>query len=54
MTMGIAFWVVYILAFVLGLWSNYDAAQPLWYRRAGSHFILWVLVGVLGYKVFPW
>lgn len=52
MPLGILFWVVYVIAILFGVWSNYEAAQPLWYRRAGAYLILWLLVGVLGWEVF--
>lgn len=52
MPLGILFWVVYVMAFVFSLWSNYDANQPLWFKRAGGSLILWVLVGMLGWATF--
>jgi membrane protein YdbS with pleckstrin-like domain len=52
MPLGTLFWVVYVIAILFGVWSNYDAAQPLWYRRAGAYLVLWVLVGILGWEVF--
>lgn len=54
MNLGILFWVVYIIAFLSGFWANYEPAQPLWYRRAGANLIFFILVGILGYRVFPW
>ncbi len=52
MPLQMLFWVIYILAVVFSFWAYYDPAQPLWFRRAGGSFILWVLVGLLGYRVF--
>jgi membrane protein YdbS with pleckstrin-like domain len=52
MPLGILFWVVYVIAILFGLWSNYDATQPLWIRHAGAYMVLWLLVGVLGWEVF--
>jgi membrane protein YdbS with pleckstrin-like domain len=52
MPLGILFWVVYVIAIVFGFWSNYEAAQPMWFRRAGAYLVLWLLVGVLGWEVF--
>jgi membrane protein YdbS with pleckstrin-like domain len=52
MPLGILFWVVYVIAILFGLWSNYDVTQPLWIRRAGAYMVLWLLVGVLGWEVF--
>lgn len=52
MPLGILFWVVYVVAILFGVWSNYAAADPLWTRRAGAYLILWLLVGTLGWEVF--
>lgn len=52
MPLNVLFWVIYIFAILFSLWANYEAGQPMWYRRAGGYFILWVLVGILGYRVF--
>ena len=52
MPLGILFWVIYVVAIIFGLWSNYNPAQPLWYRTAGAYAILWVLVGILGWHAF--
>jgi ABC-type polysaccharide/polyol phosphate export permease len=51
MTISLLFWMIYIIAIVFSLWASYDGG-PNWPRRAGSHFILWVLIGILGWKVF--
>lgn len=52
MPIGLLFWVIYIIAILFGFWSNYEANQPLWYRRAGAYLALWLLVGILGWEVF--
>jgi len=52
MPLGLFFWVLYVVAIVLGFWSNYEAGQPLWYRRAGAYLMLWILVGILGWATF--
>lgn len=52
MPLSLFFWVIYIIAILFGVWSNYEANQPLWYRRAGAYLVLWLLVGVLGWEVF--
>jgi hypothetical protein len=52
MTVQNWFWVIYVISIVFGVWFNYEAGQPLWYRRAGAYAILWLLVGLLGYGVF--
>jgi hypothetical protein len=52
MPLSILFWVVYIIAILFGMYANYEAGQPLWYRRAGAYFTIWVLLGILGWEVF--
>ena len=52
MPIGIWFWVFYVLAILFGTWLNYEPAQPLWFRRAGAYAVLWLLVGLLGWRVF--
>lgn len=52
MPLGILFWVVYVIAILFGFWSNYEPAQPLWYRKAGAYLVLWLLVGMLGWATF--
>lgn len=52
MPLGILFWVLYIIAVIFNFWATYEPAQPLWWRRAGSYFVLWILVGILGWQVF--
>lgn len=52
MPLGLLFWVLYIVAVVMGFWASYEPGQPLWYRRAGSYLVLWILVGILGWHVF--
>ena len=51
MPMSVLFWVLYIIAVVFGAWASYDG-QPNWPRRFGGHFVLWILVGILGWRVF--
>lgn len=52
MTLSVWFWVIYVLAVLFGVWSNYEPGQPLWFRRAGAYGLLWLLVGILGWRVF--
>jgi hypothetical protein len=52
MPMGILFWVIYIVALLAAGWAYYEPAQPMWFRRAGGYFVLWLLVGILGWQVF--
>ena len=52
MPLGILFWVIFVISFLFGLWSNYEAGQPFPVKRAGTYLVLWLLVGMLGWKVF--
>jgi hypothetical protein len=52
MTLGILFWMIYVIAVIFGVWVNYEAGQPAWFRRAGAYLVLWILTGILGWEVF--
>lgn len=52
MPLSIWFWVLYVITVVFGFWIYYESGQPLWYRRFGGYVVLWILVGMLGYRVF--
>jgi len=56
MPLGYFFWMIYVIAILFGAWSNYEATpagqSPIWMRRAGAYFVLWLLVGLLGYATF--
>ncbi len=52
MPLGILFWVIYVIAILFGVWSNYVANDPAWPRRAGAYGVLWLLVGMLGWATF--
>jgi hypothetical protein len=52
MSLNILFWFIYILALLVSWWGYYEPGQPLWFRRAGGITVLWVLVGILGWRVF--
>jgi len=46
MTLGILFWVLYIIATLFGGW--YWRAQP-WLQGVG---VGWILIGILGWATF--
>lgn len=52
MSLAVFFWLLYVIAVLAGLYLNYEAGQPLWYRRAGGYLLIWVLLGILGYATF--
>lgn len=51
MPLSVLFWMVYIISVLFGGWVYYDG-QPNWPRRFSGYFVLWLLVGILGYRVF--
>jgi hypothetical protein len=51
MPMSLLFWMIYILSLIVGIWGYYEPTTP-WFRRAGGYVALWVLVGLLGLRVF--
>lgn len=52
MPLNYLFWGIYIFSILLGVWGYYDGAQPNWYRRFSGYIVLWILVGILGYRIF--
>lgn len=52
MPLNILFWVIYIVCLLAAFWAYYEPGQPAWFRRAGGYAVLWVLVGILGWRVF--
>ena len=48
MSIGIAFWVIMILGLIFGLYTN-RATPMAW---VGSSLIIWVLLALLGWRVF--
>jgi hypothetical protein len=51
MPLNILFWVIYLIALLVAWWGYYEAGKP-WFRPFGSAIALWLLVGILGWKVF--
>ena len=53
MELGTWFWVLYVLTLLFGIFLNYDATNKTFaFRGFGGYFVLWILVGMLGYRVF--
>jgi len=48
MSIGLLFWVIMIIGLLFGLYTN--RANPL--AWAGSNLVLWILLALLGWKVF--
>jgi hypothetical protein len=52
MPIGILFWAIYILCLIFGVWGYWEPAQPSWRQRVGGYLALWVLVGLVGWRIF--
>jgi hypothetical protein len=52
MPLNVLFWVIYIIALLVSFWGYYEPGNTIWMRRAGGSTILWLLVGILGWRVF--
>jgi hypothetical protein len=52
MPVQMLFWVIYILSVFFVGWTYYVPGQAYPVRMFGGSFILWVLVGLLGYATF--
>jgi hypothetical protein len=52
MPLGILFWVIYIISLVFNMWASQVPGQPFTYRQWGGSLLFYVLVGILGWKVF--
>ena len=49
MPLAYFFWAIYVLCIVFGYWGYWDNAAP---QRFGGYFVLWILVGMLGWHEF--
>lgn len=53
MPLSLLFWILYILTLVLGFFVYYQPGPGApWFRPFGGYVVLWILVGILGYRVF--
>lgn len=52
MTKGMLFWILMLLWLIFGLWVHWDAIEGGHYRVVGGNLMLFVLLGLLGWKVF--
>jgi hypothetical protein len=48
MTIGLLFWIIMIIGFLFGLYTN-RTTLPVW---AGNSLVQWVLFALLGWAVF--
>jgi hypothetical protein len=51
MPLQLLFWMVYILALLFSGWAYYSPGTP-WFKPFGGLFVIWLLIGILGYRVF--
>jgi hypothetical protein len=52
MTLQIWFWLFYVLALVFGLWRDYPGTGAYPWRYGAGTFLLFVLIGILGWATF--
>jgi hypothetical protein len=52
MSLQIWFWLFYVIGLFFGFWAEYVPGQPYPYPRGGRNLLIFVLVGLLGWKVF--
>ena len=51
MTIGLLFWIIFIVAAILGTWGWSTPQSPA-FSRWGGGLLIFVLLGLLGWKVF--
>jgi hypothetical protein len=51
MPISVLFWVIYIVAILFSGWAYY-VPNTNWIRPFGGLFVTWILIGILGYRVF--
>lgn len=51
MPLAYLFWMIYIIAIVFAGWAYYAPNTP-WFKPFGGVFVVWLLLGILGYRVF--
>ncbi len=52
MTKDLLFWILMLLWLVLGAWAEWTPGQPYPMRRLPGSILLFVLLGLLGWRVF--
>ena len=52
MTLAVWFWLFYVLSLVFGIWSEYRPGTPYPFYRGAWYGVLYILLGILGWKVF--
>ena len=52
MSKELLFWILYLFGLIFGLWYNYTPNQPYPYRAGAWVFLVFILIGLLGWQVF--
>jgi len=52
MTISLAYWILMLLWLIFGLWATWPAAPGGNYHLVGGNLLLFVLMVMLGWKVF--
>lgn len=52
MSLQIWFWLFYVIGLFFGFWAEYVPGQPYPYPPDAITLLIFVLVGLLGWKVF--
>jgi hypothetical protein len=52
MSLQIWFWIFYVLSLFYGFWTEYAVGQPYPYPRGFRHLLFYILIGILGWRVF--
>jgi hypothetical protein len=49
--LGLLFWVLWLLGLIFGFWQ-WAPNTPANYRPFGGHILLWLLLFIIGWRVF--
>jgi hypothetical protein len=52
MTLQFWFWIIYVLALFFSWFGYYEKGQVYPWPRFGGGFVLWLLIGILGWHNF--
>ena len=52
MSMSFLFWLLMILWLIFGLWNEYVPGQPYPFQRGAYSFLMFILLGILGWAQF--
>jgi hypothetical protein len=51
MPLGLLYWVLMILWLIFGFWQ-WSPSVPTNYRPFGGHILLWILLFIVGWRIF--